>query len=481
MSNVGKSIFKYLKKQGKAGAPTIATKLHVPLEIVEETLNAYVKSGFIGFDQKTKEYSVKFYLDPPLKPEPTESKFWNYENIKETQRKKQPKKPQQLAKGGAPPLAAGIPRKWRNPYLNYLPDRISQGGRGTCCGYTGAIGETLKYYKLTGDMPTPEEIAAEQRNVEIYLGCANNEPFVHDKFNKRWKSAQYIYETSRIYGNVTEPAGSYVSAVAGGIKVYGSVFETECYTSLSAKCVDKWYPRLEGESTEQAKSRIIASGKKHPINGFAQILTFEGICEAVYTHGSAMIPINIYANYTSNGCVGNYPDPRGEVVGSHAQCIVGYDLDAGTLEFRQSWGKDWSNDGGISRRYYDIGAGATYVILDDEETIIGEELYTKITVSANVPCNYTINGETHAFADSTVMLETGVEHIITATPLDPSKVVESFQFAKITPVGDSGSVVFSFTMKPVDPEPTTPTWAELLERLKYILKKILAFLLCERS
>ena len=135
--------------------------------------------------------------------------------------------------------------------------------------------------------------------------------------------------------------------------------------------------------------------------------------------------------------MGNYPEPRGEEAGSHAQCVVGYDLDEGTLEFRQTWGKDWSNEGGISRHYFDLAAGSAFIILDTEETSVGQELYTKITVSANVPCNYTIDGELHQFVDSTVMLERDVKHTIVATPFDPSKVVEPIRDRCNTQRGDS--------------------------------------------
>jgi len=474
MSTEGKQVFKYLKEHGDSTTQEIATGTGISSEIVAESLNAYVKSGFIGFDSSTGKYRVKFVLEPKLKPEPVKSKYWSYEAIKEEQKRQGEK----LAEAGTPPLAAGVPRKWRDPNLKYLPNEIDQGNRGICTGSAGAIVDTLKYYHITKDFPTPEEVAAEQRGVAIDLGCANAKPFIHDKFNKRWKSAQYIYEMGRITGGVTSPSGGYVASVAESLKIYGSVFETECYTSKAAECVDKWYPRLPGESSADAQRRIIQSGRKHLTNGFAQTTSFETICEALYTHGygCVLLPINIYVNYTSNGCVGNYPDPVGEEAGSHAQAVVGYDLDAGTLEFRQSWGKNWSNEGGISRRYFGIASGAAFIILDKEETAIGKELYTKITCSANVSCNYTINEENHVVGnDLTVMLERDVKHTITATPLDPEKVMEASESVDIIPTGDSGNVVFSFTAAP--PVVVPPTFREII---MMILKKILEYLTGKR-
>jgi hypothetical protein len=474
MSTEGKKVFKYLKEHGDSTTQKVSDETGLNFDIVAESLDAYAKAGFLGFDTTTGKYRVKFPLDPPLKEEPIKSKYYDYKTIKDTQKKKLAG----ASGGGSPPLPTGMPRKWRDPRLKYLPDRIAQKNRGICVGGSAAIEETLKYYKITGDFPTQAEIDAEQRNVSIDLGCPNGKPFVHDIFNKRWKSMQYIYEISRIVGGVTEPSGSYVSAAAESLKIYGSVFETECNTSLSAECVDKWYPRLPGESTEDAKARIIQSGRKHLIDGFATTIDFETICEALYTHGygCVLIPINIYENYTSNGCVGNYPDPVGEVAGSHAQCVVGYDLDEGTLEFRQTWGIDWSNEGGISKRYFDLAAGAAFIILDKEEAAIGQQLYTKVHVDANVPCTYAINGENHLFTDSTVMLESGVKHTVVATPIDPTKVVEPSQSIDITPSGNNMSVAFSFTAKPEPPTPPVqPSLKELLAHLWTAIKKWLGW------
>jgi hypothetical protein len=478
MSTEGKQSFKYLKEHGDSTAQEVAKGTNINFDIVVESLDAYVKSGFLGFDSTTGKYRVKFPLDPTLKNEPTESKYWSYDRIKEKQKENQKEK---LAGGGAPPLAPGVPRRWRDPNLKYLPKRIDQGGRGSCTGFAGAIEETLKYYKLTGDFPTQAEVDAELRNVSVDLGCANGKPFIRDIFNKRWKSPQFIYEMGRITGNVTAPSGGYVSAVAESLKIYGSVFETECNTSKAAECVDKWYPRLSGETYEQAQARIIKSGRNHLTKGFAQTTSFETICEALYTHGygCVLLPINIYENYTSQGCTGNYPEIRGEVVGSHAQAVVGYDLDAGTLEFRQSWGTDWSDEGGISRRYYDEAAGAAFIILDDEETAIGKQLYTKVTVSANVPCNYTINNELHTFVDNTVMLERDVKHTVVATPIDITKVVESYSMMDIIPTGDTGSVVFTFTIKPDEP-PAPPVTPSIIDLILEILKRIWEILIMKK-
>jgi hypothetical protein len=467
MPNVGKMVIKYLKEHGGSTLEEISSGTNIPQHEVFDALNTYIGSNFVAYDASDSHYRVKFVLDPVLpENETAETTVWSYSRIQE----------KLSDMGGKPtPQSSSIPRKWRNPYIQYLPNQIDQGSRGTCVGFSSAIGMTLLYYKLTGDLPAPSEVAAEQRDVELQLGCPNSKPFVHDIFNKRWKSPGYIYWASRLIGGVTAPSGSYVSAVPPALKKYGSVFETEFYTSKSMYCSGDWFPVFPNESTEIAQERIIASGSTHLIEGYAQSTNFDTICEAVYTHGFALIPINIYANYTDNGCTGNYPEIRGECVGSHAQCIVGYDLDARTLEFRQSWGKEWSNEGGISERYFDEAAGAAFIILDENETRIGEQLYATIDVKSNVPCTYVVNNETHVVENLRVSLERGVTHTITAIPLDATKVVQPSISVSITPGAETGNVEFVFTMKEIvtPPEPITKSFLAAL--IELIMKFIATF------
>jgi hypothetical protein len=461
MPTAGKLVIKYLKENGESTLLEIITGTNLTESDVKSSMDEYINSGYIVFDKERGKYKVRFILDPPLPKNRTdETTAWNYSRIKE-----------KLAEMGDAknPQSLAIPRQWKNPYLGYLPDKIDQGSRGTCVGYSAAIGATLLYYAITKDLPSPTEIANEKRNVEIDLGCPNNKPFLCDEFNRRWKSPQYIYTTSRIVINADFPSGSYVSAAAKSLKLYGSVFETECKTSKSVFCVTEWYPTEKGESTDDAKARIMLSGNMHLTEGYAQVTDFDTLCEAVYTHGFVLIPIDIYENYTSHGYVGNYPDPSGVEVGSHAQCVVGYDLDARTLEFRQSWGTSWSNEGGISERYFNKGAGAAYVILDEHETKIAEQLYSTITITSNVSCTYVVNNENHTVSNLTVVLERGVQHTITATPVDPSSVVQPSLSTTITPTGDTGTVSFGF-----DPVVVPVVKKSLIELIIEFIESIIA-------
>lgn len=336
-----------------------------------------------------------------------------------------------------------------------------------CVGFSTAIGLTLLYLDLTQDFPTPEELAAIQRNVQVQVGCPGNKPLIYDVFPRMWKSSQFAYWASRTYGNVTVPSGSYLSASVGALKQYGCCFETECQTSKSAYCTTEFYPLKPGESTADGKKRILELAAQHKTDGYATVTDFELFCKAVYEKKWGLVPINIYANYMDNGCTGNYPEPRGECVGSHAQCVVGYDLDAGTIEFRQSWGTNWSDNGGISKYYWDEAAGAAFVVLDATETRVGQALYTRTTISANVPCTYTINGEVHTDDPDVSALERGKTYTVVSIPKSPDLVVEPSITKTIAPSGDAMDVKFAFTLK------TTPK-KSLTEMIMELFRMILS-------
>lgn len=447
-------LFAFLKKHEDADLKTIISETGIDPKVAGEILEDYLKKGMLILTNDGK-YRIKFVLNPPLKEEPKTTQYWDYTKIQE-----------RLQEGGVKPVTYDdVPRKWRNPHLRYLPTQIDQGDRGTCVGFSTAIGLTLLYFQITGDLPTDEELKAIQRNIEEQLGCTNAKPMVRDNFGKRWKSPQFIYDRSREVGGITAPSGSYLSAAVKAIRDYGSVFETECWTSKSPYCVGFFFPAKPGETSEETKKRIMDSGAKHKTNGYATITDFEAFCAAIYTQwknktggGFGLVPINIYENYTSNGCEGNYPEPNGEVVGSHAQCVVGYDMDAGTIEFRQSWGKNWTDDGGISKHYWEAAAGAAFVILDDTETRVGQELYSRVTISANVPLDhFTINGENHAANVPVVALERGKKYTIVAFPADASSVKESSITIDVTPMLDETSITFAFTKKDIPVPPNTGT------------------------
>jgi hypothetical protein len=463
----GSEIFKFLKRHGAADLDEIIKETGVEPNEAATIIERYMKNRWIDHLPNGK-YRIKFVLDPPLVDEPIATKYYNYTIIRE-----------KLQGGGAiPAIPADVPRKWRNPYLAYLPTQVDQGERGTCCGYSTAIGLTLLYFAITQDFPTPEELKAITRNIEEQLGCTNAKPLVRDNFGKRWKSAQFVYDRSREVGGVTEPSGSYLSAIVKAIRDFGACFETECWTSKSPYCVSQFYPIIPGESGEESKVRIMALAAEHKTKGYATVIDFEQFCVAIYTQwrdhtggGFGLVPINIYENYTSNGCEGNYPDPAGEVIGSHAQCAVGYDLDAGTLEFRQSWGKNWTDDGGISKRYWDEAAGAAFVILDDEETKVGQALYSRVEISANVPCNFTIDGELHTANPLVVALERGKSYEIIAFPTNPELVTVPSLEHELTPTEENQSVSFVFALKPAPV--IKKTWIEIfIELIRVILARL---------
>ena len=338
---------------------------------------------------------------PPLKPEPLTTKYYDYTTIQK-----------QIQKGGGTPLEyQDVPRQWRNPNISYLPPHIDQGDRGTCVGFPTTIGLTLLYFQITGDVPSAAELAAIKHNVEEQLRIANAKPLVRDDFGKRWKSPQFIYDRSREVGGVTEPSGSYLSAAVQAIKSFGSVFENECWTSKSPACVSKFFPMKPGETGEQAKQRILDLGDQHKTTGYATVTDFDAFCAAIYTQwknktggGFGLVPINIYENYTQNGSTGMYP--RAKWRGCGFACTVCCRVQYGCWNFRIPTvlgigleRRRWNNKEILGFRLPVLA----FVVLDDTETAIGQELYSRVTITSNVPLTkYTINGENHAANDYVV-------------------------------------------------------------------------------
>jgi C1A family cysteine protease len=107
-------------------------------------------------------------------------------------------------------------------------------------------------------------------------------------------------------------------------------------TSKTNSCVVPYYP-LKGTQAETI-AFLKEQAKEHKADGYAKVTTWEGLKDAINKYGCVLCAINIFENYGDDNCVGNFPDPKGEVVGSHAMCAYGYDDDLEEVYFIHSWG-----------------------------------------------------------------------------------------------------------------------------------------------
>lgn len=385
-------------------------------------------------------------LDPPLKPEP-KVRYWDYEKVQ-----------QAVAEG------AKIPRRWINPDVNRFPWAMHQGDRGTCVGFSTAYGLVFLYWRITKDYPTEDQMKQCKKDVMEDFGSCVMRRYV---WFPQMKSAGFAYLASREYGNVTYPSGSYVSASVGSLKVNGCCWENEFWTSMNSTCVPWWHPTKD-------EKKVRESAKKHCIDGYMAVTSFEGICDAIYNYGFVLMPIDIFSNYKRiqwNGDIGMFPDPDGIIAGSHALCWIGYDLDRRELYCIHSWGDEFPKIGGITERYWRQAAGNAFVLLDEHEDKVeievAEKLYSKVTFSSNVPCKWYMNDELRpegyvkAFS---AMLERNVSYRVRAVPEKPFATKELFIERLVTPVAPEHTEEFTFTELTIN-EKFLRAIAELLKKI----------------
>lgn len=361
-------------------------------------------------------------LDPPLVPEPT-IQYWKYEAVTR---------------------AVSIPSRWLNDDYKWFPWPMYQGNRGICVGASTVYGLVLKYWQLTKDYPTKEQLEQCKKNVEV--GFATCTAVTYQWF-PQMKSAQFAYMASREEGNVTHPEGSYLSASVASLKKRGCCFEKDCLTSITFMCVPQWHPVGEEKVREEAA--------KHCIDGYLSVNSFDSICEAIYRYGFVLMPINVYSNYRKlryDGSIGMFPDPSGSVEGSHALCWIGYDKMKRELYCLHSWGDEFPLVGGISEKYYREAAGTAFVVLDESEDKVvidvAEKLYSKVTCMSNVPCKWYVDDELRPggyVTQFSMMMERHTTHHVRVVPEKPFLTKELMLERMVTPINPEVIEEFRFT------------------------------------
>jgi len=101
-------------------------------------------------------------------------------------------------------------------------------------------------------------------------------------------------------------------------------------------CLEKTYPyNTTGEVTEKARSEA----SKYVIKSYAAIDTIDGLKEAIWANGAAIIAVPVY-NYSKRMWK---QDEGDEFLGGHAMCVIGY-TDEGFI-IRNSWSDRWGDGG----------------------------------------------------------------------------------------------------------------------------------------
>jgi hypothetical protein len=428
-------LWRYLKEKPPADMEKIAADTGIPIEAVDEFVTHFIHRGFLEITMDGKVHIV-FVLDPVHQVR-DKVKFYDYNEI----RKHMPQSAE----------ASPIPRRYMSPSLEYLPDYCDQGTRGTCVGWSLAIGLTMLHIaemiKRGLKLPTLEGV--KHGYVERPEGMSCN--LIREIYFDIWKSAQFIYWGARKRGNVTYPTGAWLEDAVPFAKETGAVLETDIHTSITNTCAPDFYPWEWKQGGNKSRDEAIKEAGKFKITGYAQTTDFETCCRMIYEQGVAWVGVTIYDNYMSGGCFGIYPDPNGIEDGGHAQVAVGYDLDKGEIYFKQTW-KRWKGLGGVSKRYWNYVGYSGIRAVDMAFCPIGlnmvnvaEKLYSKVRFISNVDVTFYLDDvkrpEKREFS---VALETGTTHKIKAVAA-PNTTKEGSIERLVTPVNPEYIEEFKFT------------------------------------
>ena len=347
--------------------------------------------------------------------------------------------------------AQSIPAKWINPNAYKIALR-DQGDRGTCVGQSIAYSFDLNLMKLASWTP---DVSTVKRNIIIEVG---DRKILKDELPYGSASAEMVYQVSREYGNVTYPSGSYIEYAIKVWNKYGICYDDIWWTSKT--------PLFSNNTAYPAgREAAMKAATTHTIDGYATTMEFDEIKRAIYNNGFVNMAINVFENWEGNNKEGLFPDPKGEVIGSHALCWVGYDENA--LYCLHTW-NGWSMLGGISRTYWNKHKPTAWIPLDATEAEVAKTTYLKLTVTTDVPCDIEINKDTFKnVSTATGAFEPRWQVIISATPVGRPEAKQS----KVIIMDKETTISFTFPEN-IQEAIVRSRFAALIELLmKYIGKR----------
>ena len=288
-------------------------------------------------------------------------------------------------------LAIARPPAWKNPYATLTADRDQQD-RGTCVGQSTAYSYDILYMMLTHKLPTDEDKAKYQANVTDSLGT------IHDVLYPQSASAECFYQKSREIGGITGEGSETRYAGKAWVK-YGTNTENQWHTAKTPYNVWTNFPRITSDGGLSVDSAATFAAL-HKAEGWAVIgdeygnATWDEVCDAIFKNGFVISGIPVYENYEGmRGGNGDFPNPKGSIVGYHALCCYGYDEN--NIYLIHSWGDYCGKYGSLSKEYFreTVSESVYILILDSSDTAIGQAAYSSLEVTTKdkgVPISGTI-------------------------------------------------------------------------------------------
>jgi C1A family cysteine protease len=142
--------------------------------------------------------------------------------------------------------------------------------------------------------------------------------------------------------------------------------------SKFGSCSERDYPYGKIEKPEEINKEIYDKAKDYKIKSYAQVKTIEGVKKALYINGPCYIAFPVY-NHSSRMWIPSIGDKR---QGGHAMTIVGYNKKGFII--RNSWGKNWGNNGYCCYSYNDWGSHwEIWTTIDDKSYVNHKQETTK--------------------------------------------------------------------------------------------------------
>lgn len=202
---------------------------------------------------------------------------------------------------------SNLPSKldWRNKGgRNWVSPILDQGNCGSCVAFA-AVGVLETQYKISSLLP----------NFNIKL------------------SPQHLFSCGGGYCDY----GWYPDAAASFIQKQG-VPDEACAPYISGATGEDIACRASCVDSSQRAVKI--SGYTAPTRGTDDV----ELVKAALQRGPVVTTLSVYADFMAYGG-GVYKHTKGEYLGGHAISIIGYDDEKRAYIIRNSWGKEWGEDG----------------------------------------------------------------------------------------------------------------------------------------
>ena len=111
-------------------------------------------------------------------------------------------------------------------------------------------------------------------------------------------------------------------------------------------CVEKVFPY---GTSGLPSIEVLMDASKYKILNYASIETIDDLKLSLYSNGPCIIAVPVY-NFSERMW---FKGPKDKLLGGHALCVVGYNKEGFII--RNSWGKDWGQEGYCIMSYEDFG------------------------------------------------------------------------------------------------------------------------------